>query len=183
MNVALLVILFSVSLFAQDQSAITAAEAACGAKETQFDAKQDTIHHPTPQPEPGKALVYVIEDLGQCPGCAPNSYAWSTGVEDALTRVGVNGAWVGANRGSSYIAFSIDPGDHHLCANWQSSLESRSHAFAMAGFTAQEGKSTTSGSDFSPGTGITPSIWIRSTRIKANIWWRSRPSACGTRRK
>jgi hypothetical protein len=140
MKATLFVILFSVSLFAQDQSAITTAEAACGAKETQFDAKQDTIHHATPRPEPGKALVYVIEDLGQCPGCAPNSYAWSTGVEDALTRIGVDGAWVGANRGSSYIAFSIDPGEHHLCANWQSSLESRSHAFAMAGFTAQEGK-------------------------------------------
>jgi hypothetical protein len=32
------------------------------------------------------------------------------------------------------------PGEHHLCVNWQSCLETRSRAFAMANFTAEEGK-------------------------------------------
>jgi hypothetical protein len=140
MKATLFVILFSLSVFAQDQSAIATAEAACGPKEIKFNAKQDATQHPTPQPEPGKAVIYVVEDLGQCPGCVAHTNEFFTSVSEALTKVGMDGAWVGSNRGSSYIAFSVDPGEHHLCTNWQSSLESRSHAFAMANFTAQEGK-------------------------------------------
>jgi len=35
-------------------------------------------------------------------------------------RVGLDGAWVGANKGKSYFFFSVDPGDHQVCTNWQS---------------------------------------------------------------
>jgi len=35
------------------------------------------------------------------------------------TRMGVDGAWVGANEGRSYFGFVIDPGVHHLCVNGQ----------------------------------------------------------------
>ena len=140
MKAALVVILFAVSAFAQDQSAIAAAEAACGAKDVKFDAKQDATQHPTPQPKPGKALVYVIEDLGQCSGCTARSNAFFTNVDEALTRVGIDGTWVGANPVISYFYFADDPGEHHLCINWLSRLEIRSRAFAMANFTAQEGK-------------------------------------------
>jgi hypothetical protein len=35
-------------------------------------------------------------------------------------RVGLDGAWIGANKGKSYFFFSVDPGDHEVCANWQS---------------------------------------------------------------
>jgi len=138
MKAALIVLLFAASAFAQDQSAILAAESACGAKEVKFDAKQATTQHPAPQPEPGKALIYVVEDLGQCSECTPHSIF--TSVDQALTKVGVDGAWVGANRGSSYLFFAADPGEHHLCINWQSRLEARSRAFAMLNFTAEEGK-------------------------------------------
>ena len=140
MKAALVLILFAASAFAQDQSAIVASEAACGPKNVNFDAKQETTQHPTPQPEPGKALIYVIEDLGQCPECVSKSNAIFTSVDQALTKVGMDGAWVGANRGNSYFFFAADPSEHHLCINWQSRLEIRSHAFAMANFTAEEGK-------------------------------------------
>jgi hypothetical protein len=129
MKSALVVIVFfAASAFAQDQAAITAAEAACGPKNIQFDATQDATKHPTPQPEPGKALVYLIQDLGvaQCTACA-------------LTKVGLDGTWMGANQGSSYIFFPADPGERHLCVNWQSRLEVRSRAFAMANFTTEAG--------------------------------------------
>jgi hypothetical protein len=120
---------FAAPTVAQDQSAIASAQSACGPKETSFDAKEDTTQHPTPQPDHDKALVYVIQDFGvvQCEGCA-------------LTRVGMDGAWIGANQGSSYFFFTANPGEHHLCANWQSRLEWRNKAFAMANFTAEAGQ-------------------------------------------
>lgn len=140
MKAVLVLFFLALSAFAQDQSAVIAAEAACGAKDIKFDAKQDTTQHPTPLPEPGKALVYVIEDLGQCPDCVSNSYAIFTSVDQALTKVDIDGMWAGANRGNSYFFFFTDPGEHHLCINWQSRLETRSRAFAMANFTAKEGE-------------------------------------------
>ncbi len=129
MKAALVVILFAVSAFAQDQAALTVAEAACGPKNVKFDASQDPAQHATPQPDAGKTLVYVVQDIGelQCSGCA-------------LTKVGVDGAWVGANQGSSYFFFPVDPGERHLCVNWQSRLGWRSKAFAMANFDAEVGK-------------------------------------------
>jgi hypothetical protein len=124
-----LLILSAVAAFAQDQDAIAAAEAACGSKDVKFDARQDTTQHPVPLPDPNKALVYIIQDIGeaQCTGCA-------------LTRVGLDGAWVGANQGSSYFSFSAEPGERHLCVNWQSRFEIKSRAFAMANFTAEPGR-------------------------------------------
>jgi hypothetical protein len=128
---AIVLILFATSVFAQDQAAIAAAEAACGPKNVKFDVRPDETQHPVPQPETGKALVYVIEDLGQLP-----DYVGS----GALIKVGMDGAWVGASEGASYLFFAANPGERHLCVNWQSRLEIRSRAFAMVNFTAEAGK-------------------------------------------
>jgi len=124
-----LLILFAAAAFAQDEPAIAAAEAACGPKNVKFDARQDADQHPIPQPDANKALVYVVQEIGemQCTGCA-------------LTKVGLDGAWVGANQGSSYFFFTAEPGERHLCVNWQSRFATRSHAFAVANFTAEAGK-------------------------------------------
>jgi len=35
-------------------------------------------------------------------------------------RVGVDGNWVGANNGKSYFFFQVPPGEHNICAEWQS---------------------------------------------------------------
>ncbi|MGB6385961.1 MAG: hypothetical protein WBD25_04860 [Terriglobales bacterium] len=132
---------FVVSAFAQDYAARTTAEAACGSSDVKFDVKQDATQHPVPQPEPGKALVFVVEDLGQCSSdCGDNGKLFSNNVDQALTKVGMDGSWLGANQGSSYFFFVAYPGEHHLCINWQSRLAVRSRAFAMANFTAEEGK-------------------------------------------
>ena len=129
MKTALALILFTASAFAQDQAAIASAEAACGPKDVQFDAKQDATQHPVPQPDSGKALVYIVQEIGQrqCKGCA-------------LTKVGLDGAWAGANQGSSYFFLSIEPGEHHLCLNWQSRIDWVSRMFAFANFVAEPGK-------------------------------------------
>ena len=132
MKAAFVLILFAASAFsqaiAQDQAAITAAEVGCGPKNVKFDANQDTTQHPTPQPETGKALVYVVQNLGelQCTGCA-------------LTKVGLDGMWLGATQGSSYVYFPVEPGERHICVNWQSRLGWRSRSLALANFTAEAG--------------------------------------------
>jgi hypothetical protein len=36
--------------------------------------------------------------------------------------------------------FSVDPGEHHLCANWQSSSSQISKQFSLTSFTAESGK-------------------------------------------
>jgi hypothetical protein len=129
MKTLLLTLLLASSAFAQDLSAITAAEAACGPRDVQYDVKTDNNQHPMPVPVTDKALVYVAQEFGEipCKSCA-------------LTKVGVDGAWVGANKGSSYFFFSVDPGEHHVCLNWQSRFEQRSRAVALANFIAEAGR-------------------------------------------
>jgi len=113
---------------AQDLAGIHAAQSACGPANVKYEAKQDALQHPTPEPQAGNALVYVVQDIGElkCSSCA-------------LTRIGVDGAWVGANQGSSYLFFTVAPGVHHVCLNWQSVFSSRSRAYAFASFTAESG--------------------------------------------
>lgn len=82
----------------------------------------------------------MVADLGQCVECDSPSPFGTTDVSGAVIRIGVDGAWIGASRGDSYLFFSTMPGEHHLCANWQSSLPERARAFSMAGFTAEAGK-------------------------------------------
>ena len=103
MKAAPLILLASCSLFgslanAQDKAAISAAEAACGPRSVAFKIEADKSQHPTPAPDAGKALIYVVQK------------------DDATTRVGVDGKWLGAIRRRTYFTASIDPGQHHLCA-------------------------------------------------------------------
>src|SRR5271165_503189 len=95
---------------AQDNAAISAAEAACGPKGLKFDLKDDNSQHLVGRPEAGKALVYVIQDIGtvKCIGAC------------LTTIVALDNEWVGANHHNSYFSFAVDPGEHHLCVNWQS---------------------------------------------------------------
>ncbi|MFY9906076.1 MAG: hypothetical protein WBX02_13185 [Terriglobales bacterium] len=142
MKVAVVLVLIAASACAQDGAAVAAAEAACGPREVNFEVKPDTTHHPVPAPDSGKALIYVVEDLGQCPDCGQGTGLGqiATDVSGALTKVGMDGAWVGANQGNTYFFLSVEPGDHHLCMNWQSRMSERSRAFAMANLTAEAGK-------------------------------------------
>jgi hypothetical protein len=117
---------------AQDQAAAARAAAGCGPDQVQFSVKTDGKNHPVAQPEAGKAVVYFFEKDKQEPDF--------THVGEVTTRVGLDGAWVGANRGMSYFFFTVDPGEHHVCANWQSSLKRYSKLGAAATFTAEAGK-------------------------------------------
>ncbi len=113
--------------FAQDQAA-----AGCGPDKVHFEVKTDKRQHSEDLPEAGKALVYVFEEEKQDPGSLP--------LLAATTRIGLDGQWVGANHGKSHLFFSVDPGDHNLCASWQSSLKTFSKLASAASLTAEPGK-------------------------------------------
>ena len=56
------------------------------------------------------------------------------------TRVGLDGNWVGANHGQSYISFAAEPGEHRVCADWQSSLKGLQKPSGAANLTVEAGK-------------------------------------------
>jgi hypothetical protein len=76
--------------------------------------------------EAGKALVYFIEDDRQY-GTRPRP----------TTKWGVDGKWVGATQSDAYFAVAIEPGEHHLCTQWQVDYDGE---IALAHFTAEAGK-------------------------------------------
>jgi len=43
-------------------------------------------------------------------------------------------------RANSYLFFSVDPGEHHLCTSWQSRLERLSRLAAFTRFIVEPGK-------------------------------------------
>jgi hypothetical protein len=117
-----LVMLFAVSAFAQVPAAV--ATAACGPEKVSFNVKLDESQHALAPTEPGKVWVYFIQEKGS----------------DALgvtTMIGLDGTWVGANKNSSSFAVSVEPGEHHVCANVQSR---RGHPVGLAHFTAEAGQ-------------------------------------------
>jgi hypothetical protein len=123
-----LVLFLAACAFAQDTT-IPDHQSACGPLDVRFDA-QASAGQPATHPEAGKALVYVAEDFSKAPGELGNP----------TLRVGMDGAWLGATRTSSYLSFTVEPGEHHLCTSWQSRLQRLSKLAAFAGFTAQPGK-------------------------------------------
>jgi Protein of unknown function (DUF2846) len=130
-RLALVLALLATVACAQDDSE-TLGQSGCGPDQGRFNVKRDTASHPTGTPQPGKALVYVFGDSE-----LDNVFA----VGGLITRVGVDGTWVGAYGHKSYMYFSVDPGQHRLCTSQQSSLKTRRDNNASAiTFSAEEGK-------------------------------------------
>ncbi|HEY2360153.1 MAG TPA: hypothetical protein VGK36_03485 [Candidatus Angelobacter sp.] len=140
MKALLAIILLASSALAQgdhitdkDKGEIAGAVAACGPEETKFDLKTSNAEHSVAQPEAGKALFYVIGQDGTqqdilCKGC------------EIVARVGLNGDWIGAVNGNSFLSSSVAPGEYHLCTQWQSRFSIRSKRLALANFNAEAGK-------------------------------------------
>jgi len=127
MRLALAALLFAVSAsaFAQTPSSPTAS--ACGAKNVSFEVKLDHTQHTLALPEPGKALVYFVQNLG------PHNYI-------GVINVGLDGSWVGANKNNSYFSVPVEPGEHHVCENVKSHFSSYGRLVELAHFTAEAGK-------------------------------------------
>lgn len=121
MKAALAVLLFSLSVGAVAQSADALYQQACGPKTAEFTA-QLVKAQPPAAPEPGKALVYFIQ---------------RENFPVFITRVGLDGAWVGVLQHESWIPVSVSPGEHHACA----ASQDRKHPDPeLLHFTAEAGK-------------------------------------------
>jgi hypothetical protein len=119
MKIALLLLLLASPPLAQTKASIASPLSSCGPARVQLDVKRDKAQ-PLSEVEPGKALVYVVGNAG-------------------TIRVGLDGAWIGANQGNSHFSFSVAPGEHHLCSNVQSKAADYSSLYSLANFTAEAG--------------------------------------------
>ena len=120
MKSAFLVVLLAASAFAQEPSGV--ATSACGPKSATFQVRLDKSQHTLAQPDPGKALVYFIQENG------------------AAARTGLDGSWAGANKNSSYFAVSVEPGEHHVCADVQTPRGIPRVPVGLLHFTAEAGR-------------------------------------------
>ena len=72
-----------------------------------FELSVTTVEsrHPTPPPENGKVMIYVIQR--------------ATGT----FKFGADGKWLGALKGGTYFHAPVDPGEHHLRVRGQLPLQ------------------------------------------------------------
>lgn len=127
----LLVFLLVSPALVKAQAAADRAAPACGPNDTKFVVKTGKTKDSAITPSPGKALIYFIED----------DTAFES-IPRPTVRFGIDGSWVGATHSNSWFALPVDPGEHHLCANWQTRvvLLGSSHQTAAAHFTAKAGR-------------------------------------------
>ena len=102
----------------------------CGDDKVKFDVKTEKDQPVPAGPAEGKAQIFFIENENQMIG----TFMYAT------VRFGMDGAWVGADYSTSYFALTVDPGVHHLCASWQSSLGSLKKNVDLTSFTAEPGQ-------------------------------------------
>lgn len=113
---------------AQDAPTVTQAEFACGSFHVNFLVDRSGSQHPLATPIAGKAQIYIIEDW--IPPGISNLFNISPTI-----RVGLDGKWVGADQENSYLFFTVEPGEHHLCVSTQSKFH-QPHDVALYGFDA-----------------------------------------------
>lgn len=121
MKASLFILLAAMSLPSTAQTASVIYQKACGPKNAAFDVRQ-VKEQPLGAPGPGKAIVYFVQD----------TFGWRY-----ITRVGLDGNWVGAIKNSSYLSAAVAPGEHRACVNWQNVKNSRPQ---FVEFTAEAGK-------------------------------------------
>jgi len=129
MSTSLILLLVASSLFPATQANPLGAPG-CGPTNIEFDVKTNGKQHTAPGPEAGKALIVFLQDDVKF-GTRPRP----------TTRFGIDGTWVGATHANSFFYVSVDPGERHLCANWQSPVRLiPTRPTAAAHFTAEAGK-------------------------------------------
>jgi hypothetical protein len=104
------ILLFASCSWAQNEIPALGALAACGPANVNFNVKLDYQGQHLPAENSTKALAYFMQtQTEKAPGIT--------------AKVAVDGTWVGANHGDSYFFLTLEPGEHHLCAYWQSRIE------------------------------------------------------------
>jgi hypothetical protein len=120
MKPGLSALLLCASLACAGRAWATTLPDSCGDDKVKFDVKTAA----------GEAVIIFIENQNQM----------ITPFHFATVRFGMDGTWVGANKGDSYFALTVAPGVHHLCASWQSDLETLKKNVKATSFTAEAGQ-------------------------------------------
>lgn len=105
--------------------------AACGDESKTFSVSRGPVGDNAVAPSADKATVYIVElynlkDKGK--------FARPT------LRQGLDGVWLGATQGFTYLSASVNPGVHHLCSRWQSVFGALSQQISLNSFDAVAGK-------------------------------------------
>jgi hypothetical protein len=130
MKKRLLLLAVAVSLACSALARATVLPDACGDDKIKFDVKTQKDQPAPAAPDAGKAQIVFVEELDK-------TFCWGCSV---TTRYGMDGAWVGANHGDSYFTLDVAPGEHHLCADWQSAFGKLKKKIGVISFTAEAGK-------------------------------------------
>jgi len=125
----ILLFLLACPMFATAQTG-----SSCGTANVNFDIRTTKQPPASPAAQPGRALVYLLQD----------DLKYNTAPRPT-TRFAIDGTWVGATHANSYFYVFVDPGEHHLCANWQSARTGLNwigpkRSTAAAHLTAEAGK-------------------------------------------
>ena len=72
-----------------------------------FKATTDKSSHPTPEAPADQAMIYMLRPAKMG--------------SKIQTKFGVDKEWKGANRGSNYSYFTVDPGERFLCSKAENS--------------------------------------------------------------
>ena len=102
----------------------------CGDPKVKFDVTTGDKQH-LAKANADQALVYFVQDDSR----------FETRPRPT-TRVGLDGVWIGATGGNSFLAFPVTQGMHHLCASWQGSSPGRIAASVIgagSSYTSREG--------------------------------------------
>jgi hypothetical protein len=99
---------------------------ACGDDTVKLDISVQNRVLPAANAE--SATVVFVQRLSEaCVGCS-------------ITRVGFDGAWIGADNGNSFFSAATAPGEHHVCAYWEAPLAKIENRIGLMDFEALAGK-------------------------------------------
>lgn len=124
---------FAVSLFCLSSLATVNAWAlpdSCGKDDAQFKVAMGTSQPLLPSIEAGKAQIVFLE----------TEHTDGLVLSGVMTRLGIDGAWIGATKGNSYLVYSVSAGQHHLCANWPADFAYEWQRTSVAPLNAEAGK-------------------------------------------
>lgn len=122
-----LLLFVGLPVFAQNPDLVPHAQPACGAATAKLQVTT-SYTRTEPQVDRGKALIYLVEEQKL------------RVFRDVTVRVGLDGEWVGATRGTSHLSFAVEPGEHHLCVDFLSEFLEPERSVSLYGLTAESGK-------------------------------------------
>jgi hypothetical protein len=160
---------------AQNAPTVKQAESACGSFNEKFEVKTNAKQHPLASVEAGKAQIYVIED-----------WDWRDRgrINRPTVRVGMDGKWMGADQGDSYVSFPADPGQRHLCVSWQQGIGSANNMIAVYGFEARPDQTYYLRATMARGEGLSHALSLEPLNIdQAQLLLARYPLASSTVKK